>query len=104
MKTKVFTYDEVMKNKIEYSKTLEAAANKAQPQQTMSDATNDELERWIAATLVNDEASTDEELIEHFQQGDEVPYAQAKFYVDQRNDALRHGLTFKLTSYYEIEA
>ncbi len=65
----------------------------------MTDCTNNELERWIATTLVNDEASTNEELIEHFMQGDEVPYAQAKFYVDQRNDALRHGLTFTLTPY-----
>ncbi len=64
-----------------------------------SDASQDELERWIATTLVNDEASTDKELIEHFQQGDEIPYEQAKFYVNQRNRALKHGLTFKLESY-----
>ncbi len=64
-----------------------------------SDASLDEVERWVATTLVNDEASSDSELIEHFQQGDEIPYEQAKFYVAQRNRALKHGLTFRLESY-----
>ncbi len=60
---------------------------------------DDDLERWVATTLVNDEASTDRELVEHFMEAGPMSYEQAQFYIDQRNNALRHGLTFTLQSF-----
>ncbi len=59
--------------------------------------------RWIATTLVNDEASDDQELREHFESGGDMSYEAAIFYVSQRNDALKHGLTFKLKPYTELD-
>ncbi len=57
------------------------------------------LELWVATTLANDEASTDRELVEHFMQGGPMPYEQAAFYIEQRNDALRSPLHFNLKPY-----
>ncbi len=57
------------------------------------------LERWVATTLANDEASTDSELVEHFTEGGPMPTRQANFYIAQRNDALRSPLHFSLKSY-----
>ena len=54
-----------------------------------------ELIRWVNATLHNDEASTDEELIEHFRKGGLTPQKAQKA-VSQRNRCLNDN-------YYEVE-
>jgi hypothetical protein len=54
---------------------------------------------WIATTLINDEASSDDEMTEHFQREGEMTHAEAVFYVAQRNDALRDSLNFTLQKY-----
>jgi hypothetical protein len=51
---------------------------------------------WITTTLINDEASSDEEMTEHFQREGEMTHAEAVFYVAQRNEALRDNLHFNL--------
>jgi len=54
-----------------------------------------ELIRWVNATLHNDEASTDEELIEYFCKGGLTPQ-EARKAVSQRNRCLNDN-------YYEVE-
>lgn len=50
---------------------------------------------WIAAVLLNDETSTDEEMRNYFiDEG--LGSEEADFYVGQRDDALREGLHFRL--------
>ena len=56
---------------------------------------NLELIRWVNATLHNDEASTDEELIEYFRKGG-LTLQEAQKAVSQRNKCLND-------SYYEVE-
>jgi hypothetical protein len=57
---------------------------------------DDLTRRWIATTLVNDEASTDAELREHFEREGGLSPDEAAFYVSQRNEALRDTLHFQL--------
>jgi hypothetical protein len=54
-----------------------------------------ELIRWVNATLHNDEASTDEELIEHFSKGG-LTQQEAQKAVSQRNKCLND-------IFYEVE-
>lgn len=54
------------------------------------------LYTWIAQTLVNDEASTDAELVAHFQSEGPMSEEFARFFVAQRPAALLNGLTFRL--------
>lgn len=54
---------------------------------------------WIAATLVNDESSSDQEMREHFIMEGEMSNLESNFYVAQRDRALRHPLQFNLDKY-----
>ena len=56
---------------------------------------NFELIRWVNATLHNDEASRDEELVEHFIKGG-LTKQEAQKAVSQRNKCLNNN-------YYEVE-
>jgi len=61
----------------------------------------DEVQRnkWIEATLVNDESSNDNELINYFIKEGNMGKEEAEFYVNQRNNALKNSLNFKLKKY-----
>lgn len=59
------------------------------------------LERWVATTLANDEASTNEEMKAHFETEGPMPPEQADFYIGQRNTALRSPIDFQLKPYKE---
>lgn len=54
---------------------------------------------WIATTLVNDEASTDDEMRDHFEKEGKMSKEAAAFYVTQRSEALRSPLTFRVRPY-----
>jgi hypothetical protein len=54
---------------------------------------------WIAATLLNDEAATDEEIIAYFMTEGRMEKAEAEFYVKQRSRALLEDLGFELYAY-----
>jgi hypothetical protein len=53
---------------------------------------------WVIACLLNDETSTDRDLFWEFT-ADGIDPDEAQFYIDQRNDALIEGLSFKLIPY-----
>ena len=55
--------------------------------------------RWIEAILVNDEASTDSELIQGFMKEGRLSRKEAIFYVKQRGKALSDPIHFKLVKY-----
>jgi hypothetical protein len=59
------------------------------------DFMDDLQRRWITQRLVNDEASTDDEMRVDFEK-DGISAADAAFYVGQRNAALLDGLHFAL--------
>jgi hypothetical protein len=54
--------------------------------------------KWIGATLVNDETSTDEQVKDYFMQ-EGMSKDEAKFYLTQRSKALKDPLHFKLLVY-----
>jgi len=54
---------------------------------------------WIAATLLNDETSTDEEMTAYFMFEGNMSRIKALFYVKQRNRALQEGMDFTLKPY-----
>jgi hypothetical protein len=55
-------------------------------------------ERWVASCLVNDEDATDQDMREHFEANEISPDA-ARFYVSQRDRALRDPLNFTLETF-----
>lgn len=57
------------------------------------------MQDWIATTLCNDEASSDEEMRQHFITEGQMSPDEARFYVWQRNAALRDPLNFTLKRY-----
>ncbi|MFH7836321.1 MAG: hypothetical protein QXL51_06970 [Candidatus Aenigmatarchaeota archaeon] len=59
-------------------------------------------QKWIAATLSNDETSTDEELINYFMREGEMSKEEASFYVKQRNRFLQ-DFTAELIPYNKEE-
>jgi hypothetical protein len=56
-------------------------------------------QKWISSVLLNDEASTNEEMKAHFMKEGKMSKAEADFYVKQRNKALLEDLNFKLRTY-----
>ena len=56
---------------------------------------NEETIKWIKATLLNDEVSTDEEL-EYYFVKEGLTEREAEFYVKQRDRALLNDLEFEL--------
>ncbi|MEM5783374.1 MAG: hypothetical protein QXX01_03380 [Candidatus Aenigmatarchaeota archaeon] len=59
-------------------------------------------QKWIAATLSNDETSTDEELVNYFMREGEMSKEEASFYVKQRNRFLQ-DFTAELIPYNKEE-
>lgn len=59
----------------------------------------DECELWVCGTLTNDEASTDAEMIAHFEHEGPMPHAEACYYVAQRRAAMYDPLHFALVPY-----
>lgn len=55
-------------------------------------------EVWIGSVLVNDEDSTDEQMIEYFRTEGPMPKKEARCYVGQRSKALKNPLDFNLKS------
>lgn len=53
-------------------------------------------EVWISAVLVNDEDSTDKQMIDYFQKEGNMSATKARCYVKQRKDALEDPLGFSL--------
>lgn len=51
---------------------------------------------WISSTLVNDESSSDNDLLKHFMNTGKMDKKEAEFYVKQRNSALKNSTSFKL--------
>ena len=65
----------------------------------METQTNTEQDlRWISATLLNDEESTDQEIIKYFMDNG-LSNEESVFYVNQRDNALNNPLGFELISY-----
>lgn len=60
---------------------------------------DDKLIKWIDSTLLNDEDSTDQEIINYFVKNGPMSKVEAEFYVAQRNKALKDKLNFKLKKY-----
>jgi len=54
--------------------------------------TDYETEHWIKATLTNDEASTDEELVQHFMKVGGLSEQEARAWVAKRGEYLRGEL------------
>ena len=64
----------------------------------METQTEQESLNWISATLLNDEFSTDKEMINYFIENG-LSKEEAVFYVNQRNNALNNPLSFELISF-----
>ena len=56
--------------------------------------------KWVSATLLNDEVSTDKELIYYFIENG-LSNEEAVYYVNQRDKAILNELNFKLEVYKE---
>jgi hypothetical protein len=52
--------------------------------------------QWIEATLVNDETSTDADLVKYFHDEGGLEHESISFILRQRDSALRNPLKFKL--------
>jgi hypothetical protein len=64
----------------------------------METQTEQESLNWISATLLNDEFSTDEEMINYFIENG-LSKEESIYYVNQRNNALSNPLSFELISF-----
>jgi hypothetical protein len=56
-------------------------------------------DNWVASELINNESSTDQELINYFIEEGNMAIDEAEFYVSQRNEALQNTLNFILKPY-----
>ena len=64
----------------------------------METQTEQESLNWISATLLNDEFSTDKEMINYFIENG-LSKEESIYYVNQRNNALNNPLSFELISF-----
>lgn len=66
----------------------------------METQTEQESLNWISATLLNDEESTNQELINYFMENG-LSNEEAVYYVNQRDKAILNELNFELEVYKE---
>ena len=54
---------------------------------------------WVESTLVNDESSTDKEMLNYFIKEGKMSRTEASFYLRQRNKALSNSINFELKKF-----